>query len=197
MSPAPGRPKLGSAPLGGQEHSDVGLVMNQRSFALPPALAGLRAQARERWRAFAPRERLALGAAFVLIGGFIVWSIAVQPAARTLREAPAQLDRLDAQLQQMQRLAAESKTLRGAASVSPAQAAAALKSATDRLADKGRILLQGDRATLTLNGVQADALRAWLSEARSAARARAVDVQLARSAQGYSGTVVVSFGGGS
>ncbi|WP_372527529.1 type II secretion system protein GspM [Piscinibacter sp.] len=171
--------------------------MNERSYALPPALAGLRAQARERWRAFAPRERLALGAAFVLIGGFIVWSIAVQPAARTLREAPAQLDRLDAQLQQMQRLAAESKTLRGAAPVSTAQAAAALKSATERLGDKGRILLQGDRATLTLNGVQADALRAWLSEARGAAHARAVDVQLARSAQGYSGTVVVSFGGGS
>ncbi|HJV96458.1 MAG TPA: type II secretion system protein M, partial [Albitalea sp.] len=64
-----------------------------------------------------------------------------------------------------------------------------------RLGDKGRLLMQGDRATLTLTGVQADALRAWLSEARSAAHARAVDVQLSRSAQGYSGTVVVSLGG--
>ncbi|HJW12347.1 MAG TPA: type II secretion system protein GspM, partial [Albitalea sp.] len=103
-------------------------------------------QALERWRAFAPRERLALGAALILIGVFIVWSIAVQPALRTLREAPVQIDRLDIQLQQMQRLAAESKTLRGAAPVSPGQAAVALKSATERLGDKGRLLMQGDRA---------------------------------------------------
>jgi general secretion pathway protein M len=171
--------------------------MSSGSFALPAPIAGLRTQALERWRAFAPRERLALGAAFIVIGVFIVWSIAVQPAARTLREAPVQIDRLDAQLQQMQRLAAESKTLRGTAAVSPGQAAAALKSATDRLGDKGRLLMQGDRATLTLSGVQADTLRAWLSEARSTAHARAIDVQLSRSAQGYSGTVVVSLGGSS
>jgi len=171
--------------------------MNGPSFTLPPALARLRAQAGERWRAFAPRERLAIGAALALIGVYLVWAIAVQPAWRTLREAPAQLDRLDAQLQQMQRLAAESKTLRGAAPVPPGQAAVALKSATERLGEQGRIVLQGDRATLTLNGVQGEALRAWLSEARSAAHARALDVQLTRSAQGYAGSVVVSLGGGS
>lgn len=166
-------------------------------FALPPPLAGLRAQARERWRALAPRERLALGAAFALVGIFVAWSVAVQPALRTLREAPARLDQLEAQLQQMQRLAAESKTLKGAAVVSPAQAAVTLKSATDRLGDKASLLMHGDRATLTVTGVQADALRAWLIEARSVAHARAIDVRLARSAQGYAGTVVVSYGGGS
>jgi general secretion pathway protein M len=171
--------------------------MNGSGFTVPPALASLRDQAVERWRAFAPRERLAIGAALALIGVYLVWAIAVQPAWRTLREAPAQLDRLDAQLQQMQRLAAESKTLRGTAPVSPGQAAVALKSATERLGEQGRIVMQGDRATLTLTGVQGDALRAWLSEARSAAHARALDVQLTRSTQGYAGSVVVSLGGGS
>ena len=171
--------------------------MNTTGFTLPPALASLRAQAAERWHAFAPRERLVIGAALALIGVYLVWAIAVQPAWRTLRDAPAQLDRLDAQLQQMQRLAAESKTLRGTAPVSPGQAAVALKSATERLGEQGRIVMQGDRATLTLTGVQGEALRAWLSEARSAAHARALDVQLTRSAQGYAGSVVVSLGGGS
>jgi general secretion pathway protein M len=169
--------------------------MSPRGFALPPQLAGLRRQVRERWRAFAPRERAALATALVLIGVFIVWSIAVQPALRTAQQAPAQLDRLDAQLQQMQRLAAESKSLRGAVPVSPAQAAAVLQSATQQLGPQGRITIQGDRATLSVTGVQANVLRAWLSEARSAARARAVDVQLARSAQGYTGTIVVTLGG--
>ena len=56
---------------------------------------------------------------------------------------------------------------------------------------------RGDRATLTLTGVSGPALRAWLSEARSAAHARAIDVQLLRNAQGYAGSVVVTFGAGS
>ena len=80
--------------------------------------------------------------------------------------------------------------------MSPAQAAAALKSATDRLGDKARLSLQGDRASLTLNGVSPEALRGWLLEARSAARARPVEAQLTRGPQGYSGTLVVSLGSG-
>ena len=162
--------------------------MNGRMI-LPAPLASLRAQTRERWRAFAPRERAAMRVAFLLVGVFVVWSIAVQPAWRTLREAPAQLDQLDMQLQQMQRLAAEARALRGAVPVSTAQAAAALKSATERLGD--------DRATLIVNGAQGETLRAWLAEARSAAHVRPIDVQLTRSAQGYSGSVIVSFGAGS
>jgi len=55
-------------------------------------------------------------------------------------------------------------------------------------------VLCGDRATLKLNGVSGEALRDWLSEARSAARARAVEVTLTRNPQGYSGTVVVTLG---
>ena len=51
----------------------------------------------------------------------LVWLIAVQPALRTLRETPAELDRLDSQLQQMQLAALESETLRGASPV-PADA---------------------------------------------------------------------------
>ena len=168
--------------------------MNARAPALPPALAEARQQARTYWRARSPRERRAAAAAFVTLVLLIVWLMFVQPAWSTLREAPAQLDSLDAQLQQLQRLSAESQSLKGAAPVTSAQAVLALKAASDRLGDKGRLTLLGDRATLTLTGVDTESLRSWLQEARSAARARALEAQLTRAAQGYSGTIVVSLG---
>jgi general secretion pathway protein M len=167
-----------------------------RTVTLPPAIAQTRAKARTWWKTRAPRERLAVLVAASVVGLFLVWMIFVQPAWRTLREAPVRLDALDAQLQQMQRLAAESQGLRGVAAVSQAQAAAALKAATDRLGDKGRLSMQGDRASLTLNGVSPEALRGWLLEARGAARVRPTEAQLSRGAQGYSGTIVVSLSSG-
>jgi general secretion pathway protein M len=170
--------------------------MNARKLALPPSLAQWGERTRTWWRSRAPRERLALALTGAVLAVFLVWLIFIQPAWRVLRETPARLDALDAQLQQMQRLAAESQGLRGVAAVSPAQAAAALKAATDRLGDKGRLSMQGERASLTLNGVPPEALRAWLLEARSAARIRPSEAQLTRGAQGYSGTIVVMLASG-
>jgi general secretion pathway protein M len=112
-----------------------------------------------------------------------------------VRTAPAQIDRLDLQLQQMQRLAAEGRELRGTPAVSPAQSTAVLQAATTRLGDKGRLAIAGDRATLTLNGATSAQLLNWLSEARSGARARPLQAQLNRGPSGYSGTIVVAIGG--
>ncbi len=147
------------------------------------------------WRALPRRDR---GLALVAVGAvaaLLVWLVLVQPAWRTIREAPARLDQLEAQMQQVQRLAAETRELRGAAPVAPSQAAAALKAATDRLGDKAKLALQGDRATLTLTGVAPEPLAAWLGEARSAARARPVEAQLTRNGQALSGSVVLTLGG--
>ncbi|MDB6002672.1 MAG: ral secretion pathway protein GspM [Rhizobacter sp.] len=166
-----------------------------RGLTLPPALVSARQQARARWRAFAPRERRLLTAVFWLVGLFLVWSIGLQPALRTLNSAPEQLNVLDLQLQQMQQMAVESATLRRAPTVSASQASAALKSATDHLGTQGRLTVQGDRATLTVTAVTGARLNAWLTEARSAARIRPVEAQLTRSAQGYTGTIVVQLGG--
>jgi len=171
--------------------------MNTKSVALPPQLAGLRTQMQAFWRERAPRERLILGMAMLVIGIAVVWMIAVQPALRSVREAPAQLDQLDTQLHEMQRLALESKALRDPVQIPPGQAASALKAATERLGDAARLTVQGDRATLTVTGVPGSALRAWLGEARTAAHARAIDVQLLRNPQGYAGSVIVTFGAGS
>lgn len=147
------------------------------------------------WRARAERERrLLLVAAGIVVAG-LVWALAVQPAWRTIARAPIELDALDAQLQTMQRLAAEAQRLRAAPPVTPEQAGAALRAATERLGDKGKLVLQGQRAVLTLTGVSSGALRDWLAEARAGARARPLESSLSRAAQGYSGTLVLAIGG--
>jgi general secretion pathway protein M len=188
-----GRERRGTA--GRQPCTTWAVAVNERGLPLPAPLAGAREQLVERWKALAPRERRGLRVAFVLLSIFIVWLVAVQPAWRAVRAAPAQLEALDLQVQHMQRLAGETRELRAAPTVAPAQAANALRSATEQLGDRARLSLVGDRATLTLTGVTGDRLIAWLAEARTAARARPIDAQLTRSAQGYSGTVVVSIGG--
>jgi len=172
--------------------------MNAGSMTSSPAMASLRQQAGTWWQARTPRERQAIVVVAVVLGVFIVWSLFVQSALTTVNKAPTQLDQLDAQYQQMQRIANESTALRAAPRVGPAQAAQALKAATDRLGDRAKLTILGDRATLTLNvGVNPEALRAWLNEARSGARARPVEAQLQRGPLGYTGTIGVSLGGGS
>ncbi|MBX9716829.1 MAG: type II secretion system protein M [Burkholderiaceae bacterium] len=163
---------------------------------IPASWVVLRDSLITRWQALAPRERTGVAASAVVIGVFLLWSLAIQPAWRTAREAPAQLDRLGAQLQTMQRLAAEASELRNSAAVPIGQANAALQAATERLGSRAHMVLQGERATVTLKGMNGEDLRNWLAEVRSAARAGSVDVQLARDGQGYSGTVVLSLGAG-
>ena len=149
------------------------------------------------WQALTKREKrfAVLGLSAIVLG--LVWLLAVQPAWRTIARAPAEIDTLEAQLQNMQRLAAETQQLRSAPPVTPEQAAAALKAATERLGDRAKLALQGERAVLTLTGVGTGALRDWLAEARAGARARPLEANLTRAAQGYSGTLVVAIGAGS
>lgn len=164
--------------------------------AAASSTAAARTALRAWWLGLAVRERRAVIAAGVVLGVFLIWAVALQPAWRTLRAAPAEHDRLDAQQQSMQRLAAEAAALRATPPVAPAQAAAALQAATDRLGGRGRLTLQGDRAVLTLDGAGTGALRDWLAEARSGARARPVEANLTRGAQGgLSGTLVLALGG--
>jgi general secretion pathway protein M len=171
-------------------------MSRDRKAMLPPALTAWQAPLRARWLAMAPRERRLVAIAGGVLLLALVWLLFLQPAWRTVREAPPKLDQLDAQLQHMQRLAAEGRELRNAAPVPVAQAAEALKAATDRLGERAKLSVQGERAMLTVNGLNGEQLRGWLAEARAGARARPVEAQLARSAQGYTGTLVVAIGGG-
>jgi general secretion pathway protein M len=160
------------------------------------AVAAWMAPWRARWQALGARERRLVALAAAVVGAFALWSIAVAPAWRTVRDAPAELERLERQWQEMQRLAAEARDLRATPPLPPAQAAAALEASTQRLGAAARLVVAGDRATVTLNGVDGTRLREWLTEVRSGARAQPLELQLTRGAQGYSGSVVLALPGG-
>jgi general secretion pathway protein M len=157
-------------------------------------IAELRRRVTAAWRARPARDRALLATMAVIVAAFVLWSLAVSPALRTLLQAPAQIETLDAQLQQMRTLAAEVRDLRGATPIATGQAALAMKAAAERHGGKVRLTLQGERATLTLQGASPEQLRALLVEARSAARARPVEVQLTRSGSGFNGTLVLNLG---
>ncbi len=172
-------------------HSDIPLPT-------PPFWVRWRNQLYQTWGRMQTRERWGVALALCLLGGWLLWSLLVQPAWRTLDAAPRELAALESQLQQLRRLSDESRELRSIPPVSSVQAAAALKAATERFGNKAQLTLQGDRATLTLKGVDTGALREWLSQARSAARIQPTEANLSRNAQGLNGTIVMNLavGGG-
>ena len=147
------------------------------------------------WQGLQERERWLVALALVLVAAAALWFVAVRPAWQKLQQAPARLDELDSQTLVMRRLAAESRELRNAPQVNPNQAMAALKAASGRLGSSAKLNIKGDRAVLTFEAVAAEALRAWLNEIRSGARARVVEAQLMNATNGISGTVTLSVAG--
>lgn len=143
------------------------------------------------------RERNAVTIAAWVIGLGLLWWLAVAPAIDTLRQAPARHARLDAQLGQMQRMAATAESLRGQSSAQPPgrdEVLRALETATTALGSTAQLSVLGDRATLTLRNTSPDALAQWLAQARINARLLPVDSQINREpgSPGWNGTVVLT-----
>lgn len=143
------------------------------------------------------RERNAVTIAAWVIGLGLVWWLAVAPALDTLRQAPARHARLDAQLGQMQRMAATAQSLRGQNTAQPPgrdEVLRALEAATQGLGGTGQLAVLGDRATLTLRNTPPEALAQWLAQVRINARMLPLDSQIQREpgAPGWSGTVVLT-----
>lgn len=163
-----------------------------RSNPGPQALAELRQQLRARWQAMAPRERRAVGVALLALFLLGLWFVALRPAWQVLRDAPAQRAALDAQLAEMRGLAAEARDLRAQPPVAPDLAEAAIKAATARLGASARLTVNGDRASVSFQQVDPQALADWLGEVRQAGRARVIEAQLNRSGSGYNGNAVLT-----
>lgn len=168
--------------------------MNSAAQAKADARARM-AVLRARWAGLAPRERQLVSLAAAAVGLLVLWLLLLQPALKTLSQAPARIDSATADLAAMRKLADEAKTLKGAAPVPLPEATAALKAATTRLGSHATLQVIGERATLTLQGVDAAALQAWLAEARAGARARPIEAQLQQVAGGWQGQLVLSLGG--
>jgi general secretion pathway protein M len=147
-----------------------------------------------RWNALAAREKTLVAAATALVLLALIWLIALGPAVGTLRGADEQHRALDAQLQQMHGLQAQAQTLQSQPKQSYDEAVRLLElSVRQRLGTTARVLVSGDRATVTLTGAGADALAQWLTQARVNARALPGEAHLSRNAAGlWEGTLVLT-----
>ena len=157
-------------------------------------LSDTRTQLTARYAALEPRDRQMVALIVGVLGFLIVWLIFVRPAWNTLDDAPALRAQADAQLLQMQAIANEAKQWRALPPVPQPVAEQVLKSATDDLGGKAKLAVQGERATLSVTGINGEDLRKWLIQARGGARARPIEATLTRAGDGYNGTLVVAIG---
>lgn len=146
------------------------------------------------WQRLAPRERLMTAAAAALVLFALFWWTLVAPALATLRTADAQHRVLDEQLARMRALQQQAQALQSQPKQGYDESTRQLESAVrQRLGTGARMAIAGDRVTLTLTSVPADALAAWLTQARVNARALPAEAKLTRNAAGqWDGTLVVT-----
>jgi len=127
----------------------------------------------------APRERRALGVAAAVVAMALLWWLALAPALATLRQAPEQHIKLDAELQHLQTLAAQAQALQSQPPLGRDDALRALETATQRhLGADAKLNAVGDQATATFKTAEATALAQWLAEVRINARTVPAELRL-------------------
>jgi len=148
-----------------------------------------------RWNALTRREQQAMLAALTLVLGALLWWVALAPALSTLRSAPQQQRLLEAQLEQMQRLQQQAKTLQAQPPLTLAESRRLLEASVKTLSPNAQLSVVGERATLTLKGASADAVAQWLTQARLTARVSPTEARLVRNAAGtWDGALVLILG---
>ena len=152
------------------------------------------AMLKARWAALGSREQAMVAAAVVVVAVALVWLVALGPALSTLRSAETQRRALDTQLQHMRSLQAQAQSLQSQPKLSHAEALRMLEqSVQQRLGATARMVVAGERVTLTLAGTAPDALAQWLTQARVNARALPSEARLQRNAAGlWEGTLVLT-----
>jgi len=144
--------------------------------------AALNAGWRKLWSRMSPREQAGVLLAAIALGGALLWWGWVAPARQTLAQAPTQHARLDAQLQAMQALATQARSLQSLPATSRDDNLRALEQATQRhLGNSSSLKATGDQATITLPATPATALANWLADVRSNARLTPAEARVTQS----------------
>ena len=147
---------------------------------------------RQAWGRMALREQRLVVVATILVLAGLAWGLALAPALRVLREAPAKIVALDAQLQTMQSLATQARGMQKRPAVSREATLRALESSLRQTLGAGaQLRISGDRATVVLKAASPDLLAQWLGQARVGARAVVSQADLVRGANGWEGTLVL------
>jgi len=146
-----------------------------------------------RWNSLPRREQRLVLVALALLLVALLWWVCLAPALATLRSADKQHQLLAVQLQQMQRLQAQAKTMQAQPRLALLEARRLLEASVKPLGATAQLVVAGERVTVTLRGASADALAQWLTQARLNARAVPSEARLVRSAAGtWDGTLVLT-----
>lgn len=147
---------------------------------------------RRAWDKLPLRERRLVALAVTVVVLALVWALAIAPALKTLAAAPAQLEKLEAQLLSMAKLAAQAKGLQNRPSVAREDALRTLESSLQqRLGTSAQLSVSGERVSVILKGAAPDVLAQWLSQARVTSRVVATQAKLTRGASGWDGSLVL------
>jgi general secretion pathway protein M len=151
-------------------------------------------QVKARWAGLRPREQALVAGASFVVAFALVWLVALSPALKTLHASEEQRRALDTQLQRMRGLQQQAQSLQSQPKLGYDEATRLLEaSVSQRLGTTARMVIAGDRVTVTLTGTPADALAQWLAQARVNARAIPGEAHLTRNAAGqWNGTLVLS-----
>ena len=150
-----------------------------------------------RWRALSGREQTLLLSALALVLGALLWWLALAPALKVLRTVDSQRAALDAQWQQMQSLQAQASSLQAQARLAPEEERRLLEASLKPLGAGSVLKVDGERATISLRAVPAQALALWLTQVRQNVRRTPVEAHLVRNAAGsWDGTVVLALAPG-
>lgn len=146
---------------------------------------------RNTWDGLAVRERRGVVVAILVLAAALLWMFGVSPAIKTLGSAPAQLHALELQLQSMQALATQARSLQGRAPMGRDDALRVLEaSVQQRFGASAQLAANGDRVTVTLKSAAPDVLAQWLGQVRLSARAVATQARLVTGSGGWDGSIV-------
>lgn len=146
------------------------------------------------WGRLAPREQALVAGATGLVALALLWWLLLAPPLAILRGAEEQHRVLDAQVQRMRLLQAETLALQAQPRQSADEASRLLEATLrQQLGLTARMSIAGERVTVTLSGTSPQALGQWLTQARTNARMLPAEARLTRNPSGlWDGTVVLA-----
>ena len=145
------------------------------------------------WKTISAREQQLLLAALALLVCAALWWLALAPALATLRSAESQARLQDAQLQTMLGLQAQAQLIQAQPPLPPGESRRLLEATVKALGATAQLVVMGERATLTLKGISAEALTQCWVQARLNARTLPSEAHLTRNAAGtWDGTLVLN-----
>ncbi len=148
---------------------------------------------RQRWSKLAQRERRAVALAASVVALGLVWLVLVGPALESLQRAQSQAALLDQSMETMLRLQQRAQMLQAQVVAPQHDALQQLQKGVAAMGSRATLQLLGEQVTVTLIGVDANALAQWLGQTGVAARVRPLEVHLVRDAgpqAQWSGTLV-------